>query len=130
MVAASRAAPPAASTTTSCSVPSGYAILSTDCDDSDPFTYSGAVPKDYPVFSGIPWDCKTDRDGDQRGDEYATGPALPGSDCDDTDPLNYFGNYEVCDGQDNDCDNLVDNVGSDDDRRLVQEMVADAKETK
>lgn len=29
-------------------------------------------------------------------------------DCDDTDPNNYPGNTERCDGQDNDCDNLVD----------------------
>lgn len=44
-----------------------------------------------------------DPDGDQRG------PGCPlGGDCDQADPDRYEGADEVCDGLDNDCDNLVD----------------------
>ena len=44
--------------------------------------------------------CCEDIDGDG---------VCPPDDCDDTDPNNFAGNIEVCDGQDNDCDGLVDN---------------------
>lgn len=41
--------------------------------------------------------------GDNDGDGI---PA--GDDCDDNDPNNYPGNTEVCDGQDNNCDGIID----------------------
>src|SRR5690606_25579754 len=44
--------------------------------------------------------CETDIDGD--GVSFADG------DCDDADPDNFPGNTEVCDGQDNNCNNMVD----------------------
>ena len=42
---------------------------------------------------------------------YLTGELANGTsgDCDDGDALNYSGNTEICDGQDNDCDTIVDN---------------------
>ncbi|MHC4445082.1 MAG: thrombospondin type 3 repeat-containing protein [Planctomycetota bacterium] len=46
-------------------------------------------------------------DPDGAGTEWVATPS-PTTDCDDSDPDNYPGNTEVCDGQDNDCDNLVD----------------------
>jgi len=39
-------------------------------------------------------------------DEDMDGAALCGDDCDDLDPDNFFGNPEICDGGDNDCDGL------------------------
>ena len=47
----------------------------------------------------------TDVDGD--------GVDTCSNDCDDGDPRNYPGNQEVCDGQDNDCDRLVDGADPD-----------------
>ena len=60
-------------------------------------------------------DC-WDHDGDQRPDE-----ACGGDDCDDADPLTYDGAPEVCDGLDNDCDNVVpeDEVDEDEDDWMI-----------
>lgn len=76
-----------------------------------------------------------DADGDGFGDEdtdtrcycgyyddaglyYSTAPsglkftATVGTDCDDASASNYEGATEICDGQDNDCDGIVDNDGA------------------
>ncbi|MCO4745945.1 MAG: hypothetical protein KC912_14215 [Proteobacteria bacterium] len=45
-------------------------------------------------------------DGDADGVDVCT-------DCDDGDANNYQGNTEICDGQDNDCDTLVDDLDPD-----------------
>ncbi len=57
-----------------------------------------------------------DLDGDSFGDinnpldgcTQPSGYVLDNTDCDDNDANNYPGNIEICDGQDNDCDGLVD----------------------
>jgi len=46
--------------------------------------------------------CPVDVDGDGADSTV---------DCDDADPNNYPGNTEVCDGQDNNCDSVVDEGG-------------------
>jgi hypothetical protein len=68
-------------------------------------TTAGADPEDPAWFQpGI--DTIQDRDND--------GISLCEGDCDDANGQNYPGNVEICDGQDNDCDTLVDE-GCDDD---------------
>ncbi len=44
----------------------------------------------------------------QGVDGDGDGVTICDGDCDDTDPNNYPGNTEVCDGQDNNCDGIVD----------------------
>ncbi len=52
---------------------------------------------------GTPATCCPDVDGDGFTDA-----ARGGADCDDNDVNNYPGNTEVCNGQDNNCDGVVD----------------------
>ena len=55
-------------------------------------------------------------DGDLHGVETATvvaciapmGYVEMSGDCDDNDDQNFFGNTEICDGQDNNCDEQID----------------------
>lgn len=47
-----------------------------------------------------------DMDGDGHGEPLCL--AAPGDDCNDGDPDAYPGATETCDGEDNDCDNLID----------------------
>ncbi|MCO4773787.1 MAG: putative metal-binding motif-containing protein, partial [Deltaproteobacteria bacterium] len=100
-----------------------------DCDDDDSAVFPGAaevcdavdndcdelVDDDDPDLSGAPsW--FDDLDGDLDGDPLAeTLSCLQppnttdlSGDCDDDDPLNASTLDEVCDGQDNNCDGVVD----------------------
>ncbi|WKZ64872.1 MAG: MopE-related protein [Flavobacteriales bacterium] len=97
-----------------------------DCDDSNANAFPGAVE----VCDGVDNDCDgsadeglsvtyyTDSDGDGFGVfgteitgtcEQPPGTATQGGDCDDADDTVYPGAPELCDGLDNDCDEVVDN---------------------
>ena len=75
-----------------------------DCDDTDPDVNPGETET---ICNGKDDDCNAgtlDSPPDGDGDLVT----ICAGDCDDTDPNNYPGNAEICDGQDNDCDDLVD----------------------
>ena len=72
-----------------------------DCDDTDAAAFPGNT---VDATSG---ECMVDLDGDTFGDANAGAPYDPGTDCDDTDADRFPGNAEVCDGVDNDCDEVV-----------------------
>lgn len=84
-----------------------------DCDDTDASAFPGAVE----VCDGLDNACVglsgEDADGDGElaaGDACMGGPlaSLPRTDCDDQDAGRSAAAAEVCDGVDNDCDELVD----------------------
>ncbi|MFT5681836.1 MAG: hypothetical protein ACI8RZ_002754 [Myxococcota bacterium] len=77
-----------------------------DCDPEDPDINPGAEEIWY---DGIDSDCdgESDYDADQDGDassEYG------GPDCDDTDPEVNGANPELWDGEDNNCDTVIDDM--------------------
>ena len=77
-----------------------------DCDPMDP-----TISPDNPevAYNGVDDDCDpTTPDDDLDGDG-----ALLADDCDDGDPLVAPGLPEVCDGLDNDCNDLVDDAVGD-----------------
>ena len=91
-------------------VPPYYSLLDTDCDDQD-----GSKFRTVLVFP--------DFDGDGKAAQVATpvcvGATLPTGflevpptdgerDCDDTDARRGFGNPEVCNGLDDNCDGFID----------------------
>jgi hypothetical protein len=113
-----------------CSPPDGYVALPDDCDDTEPLAWSNAAER----CDGVDNDCDGTTDGpdsvdalvlfvDDDGDTYG----IPGSpvrdcavsdgltdnalDCDDTTSAISPDAVEVCDGVDNDCSGLVDDVG-------------------
>ena len=117
-----------------CEYTEGFALVGGDCDDID----SAAFPGGTEVCDDIDNDCDGivddgvgspgtvwyyDADGDGYGDSNTSeigcladpGYVLLDGDCDDTDAANFPSNTEVCDGQDNNCDTLVD----DDDPLIV-----------
>ncbi len=55
-------------------------------------------------------DCQSTCDADYDG---AVTDALGGPDCDDRNPTVYEGAQEICDGIDNDCDELADDLDDD-----------------
>ena len=73
----------------------------------------GSVPSQL-VSRAIPIECICD---DVDGDGAGCG------DCDDADPSNFPGNREICDGQDNDCDGLID---GDDPTNFLDNLFFDA----
>src|SRR5436190_16078495 len=127
-------------TTTDCEAPNGFTDSNDDCDDANAAAYPGAEE----VCDGADNDCDTEIDvgasdqksfySDTDGDGYGVGDAVlacdrPGDnyvgrahDCDDKDPAVNPGADEVCDGLDNDCDELTDD---EDDDVVAEDWFAD-----
>ena len=110
---------------TDCIPPSGYVVDTSDCDDGNSAVNPAAVEScnglddncDGTIDEGMPeYTYFQDGDGDGHGVEESTVTACsvpPGyselsDDCDDTDDFTYPGAYEFCDGEDDDCNGLVD----------------------
>ncbi|MDP2309499.1 MAG: MopE-related protein [Pseudomonadota bacterium] len=116
----------AATTTASCSAPSGYTSDASDCDDRSATVHPGAEER----CNGIDDDCDAlvddnaedsttwyaDDDGDAFGDATSTvedcapptGYTGDATDCDDLDSAIHPGAPESCNGVDDDCDGSVD----------------------
>ena len=100
----------------------GDGFCESDCDDADASVHPGAAE----TCDGLDEDCDgeidedagptwyLDEDGDGYGGEAVVSCEAPaayadnGADCDDTDETVYPGAEELSDGQDNDCDDEVD----------------------
>ncbi len=105
-------------TSMACTAPAGFITDNTDCDDTDNTVYPGAPElcdgQDNNCDGILPTD-EIDNDSDGYV-ECTFDPAVwegssnvvGGDDCDDNDINNYPGNTEVCDGQDNNCDGVID----------------------
>jgi len=97
-----------------------------DCDDEDAAVHPGAQEEcnqvdddcDGQVDEGLAQTWHADQDGDGHGDPDNTaedcaqpdGHVAPAQadDCDDGDSTVFPGAEEICDGQDNDCDEQID----------------------
>jgi len=97
---------------TSCGDDGQAGTLDDDCDDSDSSNYPGNTE----VCDGADNDCDEAIDNGLDADNDGVTPCGPDGqaetaddDCDDANAANFPGNVEVCDGDDNDCDGLLDN---------------------
>jgi hypothetical protein len=108
----------------SCALPSGYALVAGDCDDSNEFVNPGAEE----VCNDVDDNCDGEideglltvyyADGDMDGfgdpDNFTEACMIPpgftenSMDCDDMDETIYPDAPELCDDKDNDCDGNVD----------------------
>ncbi len=143
------------STTTACDLPTGYATVSTDCDDTnaarnpgetevcdasdtDEDCDSSADDSDSSTSMSTKTSYYADADADGYGDEAGTvtarcespgsGYAADNTDCDDADGTVNPGEAEVCfDGIDSDCSGADDcaYTDADADRQLVGETAGD-----
>lgn len=82
----------------------GFTVDDGDCDDADPTINPRAIEIAY---DGVDSDCDGGSDFDRDGDGYDSAEH-GGDDCDDFDPAFAPGAPELCDHDDNDCDDLVD----------------------
>ncbi|MCB9758593.1 MAG: hypothetical protein H6739_02010 [Alphaproteobacteria bacterium] len=113
-----------------CAQPAGYADNADDCDDGEPLAWTGAAEScdevdndcDSSTDEGVTGTYYLDDDGDGYGVSSTTtaacslpsGYAATDGDCDDTDSAYNPGATPGCDGEDYDCDGLVDNDGDGD----------------
>ncbi len=86
-----------------------YSEREGDCDDTNPNIHPGAEE----TANKTDDDCDGELDEgsytyDDDGDGYPEYIGDDPTDCNDDDPWTYPGAQEDCDGQDNDCDNLID----------------------
>ena len=118
-------------TVAACTVPPGYSANDLDCNDLD----RDVSPAGLEVCDGIDNDCDdatdegdavgattyfrdADADGFGTASESTTSCMVPAGfvanamDCDDHDNDIYPDAPEVCDGEDNDCDDLIDEEGA------------------
>jgi hypothetical protein len=121
-------------TETVCTRPSGYAALSTDCDDGNSAIHPGASERcdlvdnncDGSTDEATAIDASTwyrDADGDGYGVSTThvvqcyipTGYVADATDCLDTSSVAHPGGTEVCNSVDDDCDGTVDDNPSDGD---------------
>lgn len=108
----------------SCSAPAEMVSDGSDCDDSDVRVNPDAVEVcnerdddcDLLIDEGVTSTLYADLDGDLAGDPDSTIDACLGlsgwvefdGDCDDTDISIYLGATEICNGIDDNCDDVVD----------------------
>ncbi|MBO6933774.1 MAG: putative metal-binding motif-containing protein [Deltaproteobacteria bacterium] len=96
--------------------PAGYSQLFSDCDDTD----ADRNPGETELCNGVDDDCTAgtwyllgpndseDDDGDGYPDSACPGVDGARADCDDTRTDVHPGAFETCDGEDDDCDGMVD----------------------
>lgn len=114
----------AGNTITSCTLPTGYVVDHTDCDDNNPAVHPGATEVcngfddncDGVVDEGVQSTFYADTDGDGYGDLNNTisacfspaGYVTNSTDCNDNAASVHPGAPEVCNGIDDNCDGQID----------------------
>lgn len=120
-------------TTAAGTAPTGYVLLSGDCDDTDPAFYPGAIDvvdsfldencdgattltayldnddDGYGSTTSITFECFLPCSDATQINNIPTGYVLDNTDCDDSNAATYPGATEICgDGIDNNCDGNTD----------------------
>jgi hypothetical protein len=115
-------------TVQACSLPTGYALVGGDCDDSNSAIHPGATE----ICNGLDDDCNGENDegvkttfwfdGDSDGFGLASAPtdacskptgyASVAFDCNDANSSVHPGVTEACNGYDDDCNGVTDGVNS------------------